>query len=345
MRFVPPFIDEISAAYAHINRGKRSLSLNLKKPGAREIIYRLVPEYDIVIEQFRPGTMDRLGIGYDSLREFNKSVVYCALTGYGQTGSYSGRAGHDINYLALSGIESYSGRADTGPSLSGMQIADIASGSKNLVIGVLAACLKRVNTGEGDYIDVSMTDGVFSMTVFATAGYLAGGSEPRRQGDLLNGGCLYDFYTTADGGYLSVGPLEEKFFNAFCECIGAPDIAGTGIINWKHKERVGRIIAARTLPHWREAFSGFDACVEPVQTLGEAVSNPPLSEREMIVPVKTIKGNRVKQIGNPIKFRSGHYYSPVAGVSMGYHNDEILASAGYSAGDIRSLKETGAVSP
>jgi alpha-methylacyl-CoA racemase len=343
MRMMPPYVDDMSAAYSHVNRGKKSLSLNLKKPEAREIIYNLVREYDVVVEQFRPGTMDRLGIGYERLAKINPSIIYCSLTGYGQTGSYAGRAGHDINYMAVSGVESMSGRKETGPVLTGIQVADIASGSKNLVIGVLAAYINRTNTGKGDYIDVSITDGVFSMSVFMTAGYLAGGNEPVR-GDLLSGGALYDFYTTADGGYLSVGPVEQKFFSAFCECIGCADIVPTGIINWNHKERVAKIIAEKPLSHWREVFSSCDACVEPVYSVGEAIANPPLADREMIVPVKTHAGKQVRQIGNPIKFKSGHYYATAGGVTLGFHNEEILLNLGFTRDDIKRLKDAGVIS-
>ncbi len=342
VRLLPPHVDDISAVYAHLNRGKKSLSLNLKNDAARDIIYKLALKYDVVIEQFRPGTMDRLDIGYKRLAEINPAIIYCSLTGYGQTGAYANRAGHDINYMALSGVESISGRKETGPVLTGIQVADLASGSKNVAIGVMAAYINRTRTGKGDYIDVSITDGVFSMSVFSTAGYLAGGKEPAR-GDLLSGGALYDFYATSDGGYLSVGPIEQKFFASFCECIGCGDMAPTGIMNWNNKERVARAIVEKTLSHWREVFSKCDACVEPVYSIGEAVSNPPLSERDMVVPVKMASGKEVRQIGNPIKFRSGHHYAPDAGVSLGYHNNEILSDLGYSADEICFLGESGCV--
>jgi crotonobetainyl-CoA:carnitine CoA-transferase CaiB-like acyl-CoA transferase len=342
-RFIPPMVDDISAIYLHLNRGKRSLSMNLKAEGATEVIYRLVEEYDVVIEQFRPGTMEKFGIGYDRLKEINESLIYCSLTGYGQTGSFRDRAGHDINYLALGGLESYSGRGETGPVLSGMQIADIASGSKNVIIGILAAYIRRQNSGLGDYIDVSMTDGVFSMTIFSTAGFLADGREPQRESELLNGGTLYDYYTTADNGYISVGSIEEKFFRVFCGGIGRPDLAGQGIMNAKAKEEIGRIIKEKPLAHWKERFSKLDACVEPVCSISEAVQNPPLSERNMVVSVETASGMSVRQMGNPIKYASGDYYAKTAGVSLGYHNDEILSSLNYSKSDCERLKADGCV--
>lgn len=342
VRLYPPYVDEMSVVYAHLNRGKKSLSLNLKKPEAREIIYRLTAEYDVVIEQFRPGTMDRLGLGYDDLKKVNPSVIYCSLSGYGQTGSFSGRAGHDINYMALSGVESISGRRETGPVLSGIQIADIASGSKNLVIGVLAACINRMHTGKGDHIDVSITDGVFSMSLFTIAGHLAGAVEPQRE-DFLSGGSLYDFYPASDGGYLSVGPIEEKFFKEFCETIGCPDMIETGILNWNMKERVRGIIAEKPLAYWHEKFKACDACVEPVFSVGEAMANPPLSERDMVVEVATAGGGTVRQIGNPIKFKSGHYYARTCGVGLGQHNHEILKHLGITEGEIRDLERCKAV--
>ncbi|HEY9162166.1 MAG TPA: CaiB/BaiF CoA-transferase family protein [Desulfomonilia bacterium] len=342
VRLYPPYVDGISAVYAHLNRGKKSLSLNLKKKEAREIIFKLISEYDVVIEQFRPGTMDRLGLGYEALSKINPSLIYCSLSGYGQTGSFSGRAGHDINYMALSGVESISGRRDTGPVLTGIQIADIASGSKNVIIGVLAACINRMNTGKGDYIDVSITDGVFSMSLFTIAGHLAGAVEPQRE-DFLSGGALYDFYPTSDGKYLSVGPIEEKFFKVFCETIGRPDLIESGILNWNAKECVRNIIAEKPLAYWREKFMACDACVEPVYSVGEAIANPPLSERDMVVEVSTGKGGKVRQIGNPIKFKSGHYYAPACGVTLGYHNHEILTHLGLTEKEIKDLEMINAV--
>lgn len=347
MRYIPPIIDNISAVYSHVNRGKKSLTLNLKKENAREIIYRLVEDYDIVIEQFRPGVMKRLGLGYEDLKKINKSIIYCSLTGYGQKGEYAQKAGHDINYMALSGVESISGRSASGPSLSGIQIADIAGGSKNLVIGILSAYIKREKTGKGDFIDISITDSVFSMSIFSSSGYLAGANEPSAESEILNGGAIYDFYPTSDSRYISVGPIEEKFMKNFFGAVGMAEptiemISEPGSMK-QIKSQVGDIIKKFPLDYWIKKFEKVDACVEPVLALSESTSRPPLSDREMIVQVKTRSGIPLKQIGNPIKFKSGHYYSGEPGVPPGFNNDEILQKAGYSESDISRFKGEGII--
>ena len=345
MRYVPPFVDDISAAYMQVNRGKRSLCADLSTDEGSEIVYRLAKEYDIVIEQFRPGVMEKLGLGYGRLREINPSIIYCSLTGYGSTGSYARRAGHDINYLSLTGVESWSGRKDTGPSLHGIQIADLGGGSKNLVIGVLAACIRRMRTGAGERIDVSITDSVFSLSVFDTAGFLAGGRQPLPGEEVLNGGSLYDFYRTEDGRYLSAGPIEPKFLVNFCEALGMSDILANGVLTNEQvleaKQHISARIASKPLNYWVSCFRSVDACVEPVRTLDEAVSLPPLIERDMVIQVHNQFGTGVSQIGNPIKFDSGNYTAGFAGVTPGYHNESILDSLGYSPDDIVKLRKRG----
>lgn len=160
-KVLAPMDGEVSATFGHLQRSKRSLALDLKQEEAREVVYRLVQEYDIVIEQFRPGVMDRLGIGYEQLKQINPNVIYCSITGYGQTGPLRDRAGHDINYLALAGAAGYSSRKNEAPVPAGIQVADLAGGSMPAVIGVLAAVYHRNQTGEGQYIDLSITDAVF----------------------------------------------------------------------------------------------------------------------------------------------------------------------------------------
>ena len=172
----------------YLGRSKRSIALNLKKPEAVDIIKRLVDEYDIIVEQFRPGVMKRLGLDYKTIFKINPRIIYCSITGYGQTGPYKDRAGHDINYLATAGVSSHSGRKKYGPILSGVQIADVAGGSLHAVTGILAAVIQRIQTGEGQYIDISMTDGSFALNSIHGADFLSGGSEPKFESTILNGG-------------------------------------------------------------------------------------------------------------------------------------------------------------
>ncbi len=215
----PPFDGDSSAWHGVLNRSKRSLTLDLKKPGAPEIVRRLVAAggYDIVVEQFRPGVMDRLGIGYEQLRTANPALIYCAVTGYGQSGPLRDRAGHDINYLSLSGVMSHSGRLEEGPAPLGVQLADIGGGSFGALVGLLAAVIERQISGEGQLIDISMLDMMLAWQAHIFSEYLVGKVEPQPEASLLNGGGYYDFYETADGRYLSIGSLEPKFWVAFCE--------------------------------------------------------------------------------------------------------------------------------
>ena len=183
-----PIDGDVSAVFGHLNRSKRSLALDLKQEEAKEVIYKLVHEYDIIIEQFRPGVMDKLGIGYEMLKNINPRIIFCSITGYGQTGPLNNRAGHDINYLSLAGISSYSFRKNQVPVPAGIQVADIAGGSMPAVIGILAAVYHRNQTGKGQYIDLSITDVAFSLNAMYGPSYLVAGIEPESESVLLNGG-------------------------------------------------------------------------------------------------------------------------------------------------------------
>jgi crotonobetainyl-CoA:carnitine CoA-transferase CaiB-like acyl-CoA transferase len=344
--FMPPAIPgtDMSAAAACLGRGKRSITLNLKDQRAGEIIRRLIREYDIVIEQFRPGVMEKFGLGYSSLKEANPRLIYCSITGYGQTGPLRGRAGHDINYLARSGIMSYSGRKDTGPALLGVQIADVSSGAQNAVIGILAAVTHRLTTGCGQYLDVSMTDGAQALNALFGAGFLVDGEEPAREETILNGGCLYDFYETRDGRYLSFGPLESAFFNAFCKAIDRPDLMAAGVApadGGKIKNELCHLFKTKTCDEWTEFFTGLDVCIEPVLTMSEVAADPQTQARQMIVDVPLPDGKTVRQFANPIKFSKTPPQYRFAGLPAGTHNREVLLGLGYTEEDIAAFKKSG----
>lgn len=344
--FLPPIIPgaDISAAALCLGRGKRSITLDLKDKKAGEIIRRLIQEYDIVIEQFRPGVMKKFGLDYSSLQEMNPRLIYCSLTGYGQTGPMRDRAGHDINYLARSGIMSYSGRKDTGPTLSGAQIADCACGAQNAVIAILAAVTHRQISGCGQYLDVSMTDGAQALNAMFGAGFLAGGAEPVREEEILNGGCLYDFYETLDGRYLSLGALEAAFFNDFCKAVGRPDLMSSGVAPTdcgRIKNELCALFKTKTLNEWVDLFSGFDACIEPVLTLSEVSADAQTQARQMIVDVPLPGGKTIRQFANPIKFSSTPQQYKFAGVPAGFHNREILLALDYTDKEIEEFKKSG----
>lgn len=327
-RVTPPHDGNVSTAHAYLNRGKRNITLNLKEPEAIERVKALVREYDVVVEQFRPGVMARFGLDYESLKAINPALVYCSITGYGQTGPYRDRAGHDINYLALSGVASHSGRAASGPPPLGIQVADVAGGSHHAVMGILAAVTHQRQTGEGQHVDISMTDAAFAMNAMAGAAWLAGGEEPAPEGGLLNGGSFYDYYRTADGRWLSVGSLEPAFTKQLFSVIGHPELAAKGLNpnpedQHKLKTALQEAIAEKTLAQWQSIFSEQDACVEPVLTLSEASEHPHIQARHMVIEVERGDGTTQKQIGHPLKFSATPCESTFIGRPLGADNAEV----------------------
>ncbi len=348
LRLAPPKDKGTSIGHSLLNRSKRSIALNLKTPEAVRIAKRLVKTYDIVVEQFRPGVMDRLGIGYESLKTVNPRLIYCALTGYGQTGPYRDRAGHDINYLALSGAASHLGRKDEGPLPLSFQIADVGAGSYNVMVGILAAEIHRRETGKGQFIDISMFDGSVTWNNLAFAYYFGTGENPQREGALLNGGSFYDYYQTNDGRYLSIGSLEPKFWKGFCAAIGRPDLATeVSILNPKSylkvKPEIQKVIATRSLSDWKEIFDSANVCVEPVLDVSETEKHPQTQARNIIVEVPRKDGSSQKQVANPIKFSECATEYKHTGVKLGEHTIEILKEAGYSQSEINAFKKAGAI--
>jgi alpha-methylacyl-CoA racemase len=305
-RYVPPFDGDVSSWHALLNRNKRSLAVDLKAEGAADLIHKLVLEYDIVIEQFRPGVMDRLGVGYEALRAVNPRLIYCAITGYGQTGPYKDWAGHDNNYLALAGVMSHTGRPQSGPLPLGVQVADIG-GSYNALVGILAAVIHRQSTGEGQLVDISLFDAAVAWGATAATDYLVGGEDPTYASQRLNGGSFYDFYETSDGRYLSVGSLEPKFWMGFCAAIGRADLVNAGMaLSLEEmpalKAEIQREIGQKPLAEWQAIFAPLDVCVEPVLTVSEMVAHPQTIARQLVVDVPKPDGTTQRQIGHPIKF-------------------------------------------
>lgn len=342
LRVLPPHDGGVSASHAYLNRNKRSLALDLKQPEALEIIKQLLGEYDIVLEQFRPGVMERLGLGYEALKAINPKLIYVSISGYGQTGPYKERAGHDINYLALAGLASYTGRADSGPLPLGMQVADVAGGSLHGVIGLLAAVIARQQTGQGTHLDVSMTDCAFSLNAMAGAGYLACGVEPGREDQMLNGGSFYDYYRTRDGRWMSVGSLEPGFMQQLCAALGRPELAAHSVTPERQgvlKQALQVEFEKRSFDQLCELFAGVDACVEPVLSLSEALEHPQLKARELVSQVPRGDGSTQAQLACPLKFSEGLPAPRHIGVAVGAHSDEVLAELGFGIERIEQLRQ------
>lgn len=343
VKYLGPMDGDVSATFGHLNRSKRSLALDLKQPEAKEIIYQLIQQYDIVIEQFRPGVMDKLGIGYEKLKEINPKIIFCSITGYGQTGPLRNRAGHDINYLSLAGVTSYSYRKNQIPVPSGVQVADIAGGSMPAVIGILAAVYHREKTGEGQQIDISLTDVAFSLNAMYGPGYLVGKEEPNPESLLLNGGSFYDYYETKDHRYLSIGSLEPQFQTMLCELIGDPSLiklSGSALVEDQQafKEILIKAIKHKTLEEWiRILENDFDGCIEPVLSFAEAVNHPQLKAREMVVSVPKKNGGTQHQIAFPIKFSTEQAQYQFTGVQTGNDTEEILKEMGLTEEAIYAL--------
>jgi alpha-methylacyl-CoA racemase len=348
LRSMPPFADGQSTGHGTLNRNKRSIALDLKNPEAVAIAKRLVEDYDIVIEQFRPGVMQRLGLSYKQLLEINPKLIYCSVTGYGQTGPYRDRAGHDNNYLSISGLNGYSGRGGDRTPIMGMPVADIAGGSMHAVIGILAAVNQRHISGEGQQIDISMTDAMFSLNALFGSTYLGAGVEPTSGSMSLNGGSFYDYYRTSDNRYLSIGSLEPQFFQVLCETLEDDRLLALGNQQDPESQQALRahldeIIARKTLAQWREIFRDKEACVEPVLTFPEACEFQDAAQRAMIVDVKTPTGGSQRQVGSALKLSKSSPKYGTSGGAIGQHSLEILDELGFDSDAIAALQSSGAV--
>ena len=341
MRSMPPLLGEESAMFLGLNRNKRSLMLNLKDPAGADAFRRLVGHYDVLIESFRPGVMERLGLSYATIRSRNPRIIYCAISGYGQTGPDRLKAGHDLNYIARAGVLGYGGEQGGAPAMPGVQIADVGGGSLFALVGILAALHERQRTGAGQLVDVSMTEGALAfLHMHLAAAMLTRAEQPMSRGrEPLNGGyACYNVYPTADGRYLSVGALEPKFFAQLCQRLGRPELVAQAYDAAEGDRAVHaeltRIFSAKPLAHWLTVFEGVDACVEPVLEGLEVLDDPQLRSRGVFL--KTAEGQGGSYLKTPLHF------GPIAiepAPAPGEHSREILREAGFSGAEIDALKD------
>ena len=352
VRWAPPYYEGVersagSALFLSLNRGKRSIRIDLKSAQGKDVLLRLVREADVLLESFRPGVLDRLGVGYERLREENPGLVYGAITGYGQDGPGRDRSGHDLNYLGLNGILGLSGEADGPPVPSAAQVADLGGGALMAVVGVLIALRERERSGQGQQVDCSMFDGSLSLLAMLAAEMLAGGAVPRRGELRLAGGIVcYRPYRCADG-YVTLGALEPKFWSAFCQGVGREDLAGHAFDppGSEAHRTVSEIFAERTREQWRAFAAEHDCCLEPVLDLDEALSGELVAAREMVVSLDQPGADQpVRLLGLPFKL-SRTPGDPVRapGPGLGEHTRDVLKEAGYTSAEVAALLESGAV--
>ena len=348
IRWTPPIVGEFSSAHIALNRNKRSASLNLKTEGGRDAFLRLAENCDVVLESFRPGVMDRLGLGWSALKERNPALVYCAISGYGQDGPRSQVAGHDANYIGHAGVLGIIGEEDRRPALPGVQIGDLAGGGMAAVISILAALLRRSVSGRGEFCDVSMMDGAFSWLSIHAAEFVATGNEPQRERMHLSGAYpCYRVYPAADG-WITVGALEPQFWSALCEGLERPDLMGDAFAVGERRDEViaelERIFSKRTRAEWLEAFAGRDACVGPVNNFEEAFQDPQMLARSMIVEGEVPGVGPWKHVGNPIKIgRKADGVLRLPPPHLGEHTEQVLMEAGFDQAAIDELRAAGAI--
>ncbi|TAL59147.1 MAG: CoA transferase [Bacteroidetes bacterium] len=335
-RSIPPMQRANSSFFLAVNRNKRSVTLDLTKPEGKKIFLKLSETADVIIESFRPGVVSKLGIDYDTVKNINSKIIYCSITGYGQTGPYRDKAGHDINYCSYTGVIKQVKNGEK-PSIPNFQIADIAGGSLNAAMAILAALVYQKTTGKGQYMDISMMDGVLAHS--ATA--LVNLSYP--DADMLTGGLpCYTIYETADSGFIALGALEFKFWKLFCETIKRNELISSHLVFGKDAEKiyekVAEIFRANTLAYWIELFKEVDCCISPVLSFKESLKNEQVVARNMVFNHEHPSEGNVLQFGLPAKSSEYQFSIQRSAPLLGEQTEEILSAAGYSSEEIENFR-------
>ncbi|MCL8383319.1 CaiB/BaiF CoA transferase family protein [Xanthobacter aminoxidans] len=347
-RTFPPLNRAESGSFLLLNRNKKSLTLNLKSEEGRAILLNLVKDADVLLEGFRPGVMDRLGLGYDALAEINPRLVYCAISGYGQDGPSRLKPGHDLNYLAEAGALQLFGKAGEGPIVPGLSIADVGGGSLMASTGILAALLARATTGRGQFVDVSMHDGAMSWLTLHGADHLFAGIEPKGgERPFIGQAPCYNVYACADGKHVALGLIETHFWHRFCDAVGLPALKNE---QWPEGERevaqkatLAALFARKTRDEWVADLEAADIPFGPVFSMEEAFADPHARHRQMLMSMEHPVEGTIPQLGFPVKYSGTPCALRSPPPLLGEHNGEVLAGLGYAPEEIAALKASRAI--
>ncbi len=330
-----------------LRRNKRSIVINLREDAGKEIFYRLCEDADVVLEGFRPGVVNRLGVDYETVSRINPRIVYLSLSGYGQDGPYRLMVGHDINYISIAGALGAIGRPGQKPAIPLNILADYAGGGTMAAFSIAAALLARDRIGRGQYIDLAMSDGVLYLLASAVSDLLAGGEPPRPGAGRLSGANPhYDVYETADGGWISLGAQEAQFWENLCDVVGREDFKPLQHETERYpeiREHLATTFKQRTRDEWFEQLKETDLCIAPVYSLEEALDDPHNRHRGMVATVTGAGGEQVDQIGVGPKLSETPGRPRTVGPSTGAQTDEVLATIGYDAEQIANLRTEGII--
>ncbi|MCH8008357.1 MAG: CoA transferase [Chloroflexi bacterium] len=334
-------------AYNALGRNKRSIVLNLREDDARDVFYKLVESADVVLEGFRPGVVKRLGVDYETLKEKNPRIVYCSLSGYGQTGPYSGLVGHDINYISVGGALGMIGWPDQPPAIPMNIVADFAGGGLHAAYGILAALHARDRTGKGQFVDIAMSDGVLYLLASAVSTLMMTGRVAERGAFALNGALpQYNVYECSDGGWISLGSLEGHFWVNLCNAMEREDFIPYQMDGSKRDEVFAHFrekFKTKTRDEWFEILKQTDICVAPVYSLDEALEDPHNVAREMVIELEHPQAGKVKQVGIGTKLSETPGAVRSTTPVPGQHTDEVLADLGFDSEAISAMREGGIV--
>ncbi|MDQ1278113.1 MAG: hypothetical protein QG555_1155 [Thermodesulfobacteriota bacterium] len=347
-RNTPPLLGANGSFFHILNRNKKSMTLDIKKPAGRDIFLSMASRADIIVESARPGTMKKMGLAYEDLQGLNPKIIYCSVTGFGQTGPYRERPAHDINILAISGILELLGEKGRPPIVPAIMISGAGGGGINAALGIMAALLRRERTGKGQYLDVSILDGLSPFLVLMMSEYLAGKGAPVRGESRLGGGhACYNIYETRDGKFLALGCLEQKFWDGLCRCLNREDLCADLMAPLPRQaeiiQELKAIFLQKNRDEWMTILGQDDICFSPVNSLPEALDDPQVRHRGLWFQASHPAGDVIPQQGFPIKFSQDQPELRIPPPLLGQHTMEIMQTMGYDESAIKTLRASGVV--